>query len=348
MRGPSTGGMPAVPGAEPAEGRDRISVHLIWEGVLALLAVGLLIGTAAMTPSQNITSALNQAGYIGLVATGLAFSLRTRSPNLAIGAITAFTATLSAHLITNNQWGKPGAFLLAIVLATLIGFVLGVLVAVLSVPAWAATLVAAAIIQAVTLSFFSSGGFVIPVRFEGQYPTALWYGLFVVISVGGGALWLLPAIRGPLSAGRRSGDPGEYGGLRTGLGAIAGLTGSAFLGGLAAIPMLMRLQSVDPSASSTTTTALAAVLLGGVSVFGRRAGVFGTFLAVTIVMLVQTLIAFNDASLWVSTLVLGIIGLIGVGVGRGLESFTDMLNRRPKMSYPMPPPSPPALPPGRA
>jgi len=344
--GPSTGGMPAVPGAE----RDRISVHLVWEAVLALLAVGLLIGTAAMTRSQNITSALNQAGYLGLMATGLAFSLRTRSPNLAIGAITAFTSTLSAYLITEHQWGKPGAFIVAVVLATLIGFVLGVLVAVLSVPAWAVTLVAVAVVQGIALSFFSNGGLIIPVRFEGQYPTALWYGLFVVISVGGGALWLLPAIRQPLSTGRRSGDPGEYGGLRTGLGAIAGLTGSSFLAGLAAIPMLMRFQAAEPNVANMTTTALVAVLLGGVSVFGRRAGVFGTFLAVTIVMLVQTLIVFNDAPIWVNTLVLGLIGLLGVGAIRGLESFTDALNRRPAASYPPPPqpPSPPALPPGRA
>jgi ribose/xylose/arabinose/galactoside ABC-type transport system permease subunit len=339
--------MPRVAGT--GSERDRISVHLIWEGVLALLAVGLLIGTATMSRSENITSALNQAGYIGLMATGLAFSLRTRSPNLAIGSITAFTSTLSAFLITEHQWGKPGAFILAVVLATLIGFILGVLVAVLSVPAWAVTLVAVAVVQGITLSFFNTSSLLIPVPFEGRYPTALWYGLFVVISVGGGALWLVPAIRAPLSTGRRSGDPGEYGGLRTGLGAIAGLTGSSFLGGLAAIPMLMRFQAADPSGANMTTTALVAVLLGGVSVFGRRAGIFGTFLAVTIVMLVQTLIVFNDAPLWVGTLVLGLIGLLGIGAIRGLESFTDVLNRRPKTSYPpRPMPSPPALPPGRA
>jgi ribose/xylose/arabinose/galactoside ABC-type transport system permease subunit len=345
--------MPAVPASEPPEGRDRISVHLIWEAVLALLAVGLLIGTAGMTRGQNITSALNQAGYLGLIATGLAFSLRTRSPNLAIGTITVFTSTLSAHLITDHEWGKPAAFFVAILLATLIGFVLGVLVAVLSVPAWAATLVAVAVIQAVTLSFFSNSTTLILVRFDGRYPTALWYGLFVVISVGGGALWLLPAIRRPLSTGRRSGDPAEYGGLRTGLGAIAGLTGSSFLAGLAAIPLLMRLQAADPNGASMTTTAFVAVLFGGVSVFGRRAGVFGTLLAVTIVTLIQTLIAFNDAPFWVGALVLGIVGLIGVGVSRGLESLTDVLNRRPKPSSyrpppPPPPPSPLALPPGRA
>ncbi|MDN3354275.1 hypothetical protein [Actinomadura sp. DC4] len=326
------------PAGETPAGRDRLAVHLIWEGVLAVIVVALLIGTAAFTPHQNLTVALDQAGYVGLVAVGLAFSLRTGSPNLAVGSILVFSATLAAHLVVADQWSKPAAFILAILLATLIGLLLGILVAVLSVPAWAASLGAVAVIQAITLSF-SGEGPIIPIRFEGSYPTALWYGLFFVLSAGGAGLWLLPAVRRTLSAARSDGEPGRWTGPRAGLGAVAGLTGSSFLAGLAAIPVLMRFQEADSSSINLTTVAFAAVLFGGVSVYGRRAGVFGTLLGVTILALVQTLAAYNDAPFWVTTLIVGVAALLGLGASRGIESVTDVLNRRPAKAeaYPQQP-----------
>jgi ribose/xylose/arabinose/galactoside ABC-type transport system permease subunit len=338
---PASGtGRPSEP--VPAD-RDRLSVHLIWEAVLAVIAVVLLIGTAALTPHQNVTSALNEAGYLGLIAAGLAFSFRTGSPNLAVGAILSFTSTLAAYLITEHQWGRPAALILAIMVATLIGLVLGVMVAVLSVPAWAVTVGAIAVIEAITLGITDRR--VIPVRFDGPYPTAMWFAVFLVVSVGGGALWLVPAVRRPLSALRNPGDPARWTGPRTGLGAVAGLTGSSFLAGLAAVPLLMRLQMADIAGTSLMTVAFAAVLLGGVSVFGRRGGVFGTLLGVTIVALMQTLVAYNDGPFWVSTLLVGLVVLAGLGVGRGLESVTDVLNRGRRPAFaPAPPPHPPGPP----
>jgi ribose/xylose/arabinose/galactoside ABC-type transport system permease subunit len=343
--GPPPPWAPARPPANetPAE-RDRLSVNLIWEGLLAVITIALLIGTAAMTPHQNLTVALDQAGYIGLVAVGLAFSLRTGSPNLAVGSILSFSTMLAAYLITDHQWGKPAVFILVILLATLIGLLLGVLVAVLSVPAWAVTLGAVAVIQAIVLSFTNNP--LIPVRFTGSYPTALWYGLFFVLSVGGGALWLLPGVRRTLSAGRHPGEPGRWTGPRAGLGAIAGLTGSSFLAGLASIPVLMRLQAADSSGTNLTTVAFAAVLLGGVSIFGRRAGVFGTLLGVTIVAIAQTLVSYNNGPFWVSTLIVGLAALLGLGASRGIETVTDLLNRRPPKAGPPPMQLPPP-PPGR-
>jgi ribose/xylose/arabinose/galactoside ABC-type transport system permease subunit len=329
---------PGGPGLPPASGpteRDRLSVHLIWEGVLALITIALMIGTVVMTPHQNLTNALAQAGYLGLVAAGLAFSLRTGSPNLAIGSIVGLSSTLAAYLITEQQWGKPAAFLVAIILATLIGLVLGLIVAVLSVPAWAVTLGAVAVIQAIVFSFAENP--IIPVRFGGGYPTAMWYAVFVVVSVGGGALWLVPGIRRPLSALRDPGDPARWTGPRIGLGAVAGLTGSSFLAGLAAVPLVMRLQAAETNGANLTTVAFAAVLLGGVSVFGRRGGVFGTLLGVTIVAITQTLVSYNNGHLWVFNLVIGLAALLGIGANRALESVTDMLNRSHPPALPPPP-----------
>ncbi|WP_285572710.1 ABC transporter permease subunit [Actinoallomurus iriomotensis] len=351
------GGPPPRPSTAPvapdaSAGRDRLLPHLVWEGVLLVIAVLLMIGVAAGSSPHGVTSALGQAGYLGLLAAGLAFSFRTGSPNLAAGTITGFTGTLAAYLATAHGWGTFPAVLVAIVLATLIGFVLGVLVAVLSVPSWALTLGAAAAIQAIVLKL--THGVLIPMPFHSSYSTAMWYGIFLVVSVGGGALWLVPGVRTALGTARRTGDPARWTDPRGSLGVVAGLTGSSLLAGLAAVPMLIRLQAADSQGSSLTTLALAAVLLGGVSVFGRRAGVFGTLLAVTIIALLQWIIAYNGGTSWIGTLVVGLAALVGLGVSRGIEGITDVLNRpRPANATPPPPvppygtPPPPPPPPAR-
>lgn len=336
----------------PAE-RDRLAIHLIWEGVLAVIALALIIATLSMTPHQNLTVSLDRAGYIGLVAVGLAFSLRTGTPNLAVGSIVTLTCVTGADLIVRHHMGKAPALIVAVLVATVIGLVLGFVIALLSVPAWAVTLGAATLIQAIAFKIVNFQ--TIPVRF-GEYPTAFWFGLFAILSAGGGALWLLPAVRRPLSVLRRSGEPSEWVGLQSGMAAIVGLTGSSFLAGLAAVPLLMRVHGADPvSGTDATAIAFAAVLFGGVSVFGRRAGIFGTLLGVTILAIVQTLIIYNGASSWVSSLVFGIAALAGLGVSRALESLTGALNQRrpsgpvtaPQAGSPRPPapPGPPPLPP---
>ncbi|MEO5876753.1 MAG: ABC transporter permease [Streptosporangiaceae bacterium] len=326
---------PPPPVAEqPRPDRDRLSLNLAWEGILAVVATVLVLATLATTPERLITSSLDQIGYLGLTAAALAFSLRTGSPNLAVGSIVGFSATLGAYLATEEDWPRPVALIVAVGLATIVGFLLGVVVAVLSVPAWAVTLGAATILQAISLGIAQYRR--IPFDFDSGSPTALWFGLFTVISVGGGLLWLIPAIRRPLSALRSPGEPGDWAGLQPGLAAVVGLTGSGFLAGLAGIALLMRLRSADILAGENLTVfAFAAVLLGGVSVFGRRAGIFGTFLGVIILAITQTLLNYNDVEIWVTRLILGLIIIVGLTATRGLESTTKILNnRRPALSPP--------------
>jgi hypothetical protein len=85
---PAPGPQAAPPGPPPgslaasAAASDRLAVHLIWEGVLLVIG-GVLVGLAlASTPEAHLADVVRPAGYIGLVAAGLALSLRTGTPNL--------------------------------------------------------------------------------------------------------------------------------------------------------------------------------------------------------------------------------------------------------------------------
>jgi ribose/xylose/arabinose/galactoside ABC-type transport system permease subunit len=175
----------------------------------------------------------------------------------------------------------------AVAMAAAVGFVAGLIVGGLSVPAWAVTLAVALLAQAAALGISGEQPGVL--HGISSYPATLWLAVFAAVSVGRGALWLVPGVRTALSATRHAGDPGRWAGLPAGLGALAGLTGSSLLAGVGGVSLVTYLQVSDPSSGgiNLTLVALAAVLLGGVSVFGRRAGVFGTVLGV---LIAQTLV----------------------------------------------------------
>jgi hypothetical protein len=63
-----------------------------------------------------------------------------------------------------------------------------------------------------------------------------------------------------------------------------------------------------------------------------------------ILTITQTLLAYNGVSIWVTSLIVGLLAIAGLGVSRALESVTDTLNRtRPAAgSPPMAPPTPSA------
>lgn len=321
---------PGAPGpgdGTPAEpGRDRPVVHLVWEGFLGLVAVVLVAVLMATEPSRALTSVLQQAGAVGLVAVGLSLSFRTGTPNLAVGALAGFAAGLAAYLSLTNGWSVAVAMTAGVGAALVIGIVLGVLIAALSVPAWAVTLGGAAAIDAGFIGITDGRGRFAPITAD--YPTGTWFGLFLLVSIGGGALWLLSAVRQRLSATRRPGEPGRWGGLRPGIGALVGLAGSSFLAGLGGVVQLSAVRIADPAAGQFfVLLALAAVLLGGTSVFGRRAGVTGTASAIMIILVVRILFLLHGAESWMPNLFVGLMILLGLGVSRGLESVTDALTR---------------------
>ena len=325
---------PAMPGAPllmptaSAPIRDRLAVHLIWEGVLLVIA-GVLVGVAlASTPEAHLADIIRPVGYIGLIAAGLALSLRIGTPNLAVGSIATATGVLGAHLVATSGWSLWAAMTAAVAIAAVAGLVTGLIVAGLSVPAWAATLAVAILVQAAALGI--SGSEPVVLHVTGTYPYALWLAAFAVISVGGGALWLVPGVRATFSATRNAGEPGRWAGLQAGLGAVAGLTGSSLLAGLGGVALATYLQVGDPASGGINLTiiALAAVLVGGVSVFGRRAGLLGTVFGVVIVQTVLFVLNVHAVSPYWLDVPIGGLALFGLVVSRALESITDALNGR--------------------
>jgi ribose/xylose/arabinose/galactoside ABC-type transport system permease subunit len=344
---PGPPGYPAPPGiGQPPEG-DRPLIHLIWEAFLFFVVLGLFVLTRSAAPDafrgDELDLFLVKTAILGLIATGLAFSLRAAVPNLAVGLIAVLGGAATVELVAERNLSNAGASGFAVLGCAVVGLVLALVVVIFNVPAWAVTLGGAAVIGGVVFGWLGTD----PVDVTGDFPDVLgraWLlaGLFASLSVLGGMVWLFSGVRRRFGGRRQDADPAhrpQAGGVA---GAVLALVVSSALAGGAGVLSLWQSSTVleglvglPTSANAlqsyevVTYSAFAAVLLGGVSVFGRRAGVFGTVLGVLVIRLVEVWLDAENVN--PAVFVGGIGGLIIVGliVNRALE----FAGRKPPAYY---------------
>jgi ribose/xylose/arabinose/galactoside ABC-type transport system permease subunit len=271
--------------------RDPVLVHLLWEGLLLVTLIGLAVAGLVLFPEFRSFDAarrvLAASVFIGIPAMAFSLSLRGAVPNLAVVPLAALGGSVFAA--AGSDQGVASGVLQAATLTGIVGLVMGALVVGLRVPSWAAS-IAGALLAAGLAPIIASGPDVTPPSAPG-FLRADWpmFVVFAVLSVGTGLLCLVPRVRRTLGAYREDVELGRRG-LVAGFAALAVLIVSSAVAGLAGVLTLLQ-TNVAGSAGGTGDLLfpLAAVLLGGASVYGRRVGVAGTLLGVLILVTVQHL-----------------------------------------------------------
>ena len=144
----------------------------------------------------------------------------------------------------------------------------------------------------------------------------------MTLAVVGGLLGLVKPVRRAVGRFRPVGDPAWRRGAGAAAVASLALIGSSLLASVAGILIALDVRTVGPDENglSLTGLALGAALLGGTSAFGRRGGLFGTVLAVALVVL---LIRYADVEHWdLSRLAIAACAIAaGLIVTRLVETF---------------------------
>ncbi|MFF5174076.1 ABC transporter permease [Micromonospora sp. NPDC000089] len=302
-------------------GQDRVGVHLLWETLLlaALVALGYLLWRqdADALRGDRLRDLLVNAVALGLLALAAGLSLRTAAVNLAVGPV-AVAAAL--HFAEQGDRGMAAALTPALIAAALGGLALAWAVVVLHVPGWAASLAAA---SGVVVWIERRDA---PVTVQGDYDPhrAAFYLFagFAAVAVLGGIFGALRAVRRLVGRFRPVADPARRRGVAAAVVTAAALTGStvlAMLGGL-----LLAANSTGPVVPDPgldwTVLAVGVALLAGTSAYGRRGGLFGTLIAVCLVVVFQAWVAargwtVNRWTVGAAALALGLVAT------RLVESF---------------------------
>ena len=176
-----------------------------------------------------------QFATVGLAASGVALSLRTRTPNLAVSALAGFAGYVFADLVRSGQ-AVASTMLIAVASCLLIGVVLGVVLGLTDLPAWALTVGVATLLEAIYLSGYG-GGRAIPIDPDVRLADSdlrIWTVAFAVLSLGGAVALALPTVRQALGMTQVAADGPRFDAGRL-VGAMVGLGGSSMLAGLAGV-----------------------------------------------------------------------------------------------------------------
>ncbi len=315
-------------------GRDRFGVYVVWETLLLLgfAALVYLLWRAdpAVLRGGGLRVLIVDVVGIGLLALAAGLSLRTAAVNLAIGPV-AVAAGL--HFAEQGDRGLLVAVGTAAVVAALGGLLLGLLVVVLHVPGWAASLGGAA--GVIVYIEQRSAPVLVQADYDPRGSAGQLFVGFAAIAVFGGLFGAVGPVRRLVGRFRPVADPARRRGPAAAVVTTLGYVCSTVLAMLAGALIAAADGAVTPSTGlDWTVLAVGAALLAGTSAFGLRGGVFGTLVTVGAIGL---FLAYAQAQDWTVSrwAVGGTVLVVGLLVTRLVEAY----GRPAAAVLPTPPPT---------
>ena len=268
------------------------SLEIRMLGLALLLAIVLSLSSPFFLTERNIFNILDQSVVIGIVAVGMTFVILTGGIDLSVGAVFGLTGIILAQLLQTVP--IPLAIPIAVLAGAGIGLFSGVLVAVFGLAPFVVTLGVMAIGR--SLSFIFSGqrsisglpsdlDAIVYSTFAGIPANVLFLiALYLVAwayltyTKGGRTIY---AIGSNFEAARAAG-------LSTMFYSILPYVVAGALSAIAVTFSLAQVMSADPMAGNgLELDAIAAVVIGGASLYGGRGSLIGTLLGVLIMVMIR-------------------------------------------------------------
>lgn len=321
--------------ARPASGFGgrRLAVLAVRYGMFVVLLAWIAIMGMVSEHFLGATNLLNvarQAAPIIVIGVGMTFVMATANIDLSIGSLVALVSVLAASWLKLeiSVWAViPGILLVGAVL----GALNGALVA-LGIPSFIVTL--AALVSVRGLAFVYSDGYAVPVTDE----IFIWMGrgslfgvntpFIIAILVAVGGWFVLSQTRFGLHAlavGGRE-EAARVMGLAVSRIKIAVFALTGLLAALGGIVITARLANGSPNAGmSLELDVIAAVVLGGTSLFGGSATIAGTVVGALFINFIRNgLNLMNVDPYWVQVvtgIVLVVAVLLNTVVNRRVEQW---------------------------
>lgn len=285
---------------------------------MLVIAVAMSIASDAFLKPNNLLNVLRQASLLFLLASGLTLVILTAGLDLSVGANVALSACLAATVIKGS--GSVALGVAAGLGAGLaVGLANGLLVTLLRIPPFIATYGMLWILHGVTYWFMKGEtihGFPASFRAVGS---GYWQGVPIPVYV-----MLLFLAAGILFAQRTTWGQEIYAiGANPEAARLSGVpvqrrlvlvyTASGAMAGLASIIFLARLNSAEGDiGEALTLPAIAAVLVGGTSLFGGVGSMLGTLVGALILTLVLNFMNLLTINANWQPLVTGVIVVLAV------------------------------------
>jgi ribose/xylose/arabinose/galactoside ABC-type transport system permease subunit len=299
---------------------SRLTRAFLTRPLIVIFIVSVILASLispVFLSSRNVFNLLQQSSIDGIIAIGMTFVILGAGIDLSVGSVAAFGGMIVAILVTDMGVPTALAILVSLALGALIGLGQGLITALTKVPSFIITLGGLVAIRGLTY-LLTDGKPVFNVPDDLRYLGAGFVGpvpvvgiIFIIVTIIAG-LFLgrtrigryIYAAGGNPEAARLSGVP------------VAAVIAFTFVvsGTLAAFGGVLLTAWLDvgqPTASEGVELyAIAAVVLGGTSLFGGKGGVYGTFIAVILLTILRNILNLAGVSPYFQQILTGVV-LVG-------------------------------------
>lgn len=301
----------------------RLSVFII----LLIICVVFAVGSRDFLTTSNLLNVALQTSIIAIIAIGMTFTILTAGIDLSVGSLMALGGALAAGLAVRQGWGTYGGIAGALLAGLMLGGVNGLLVIKGKMPPFVATLAMMAVARGLTLVytqgrpiagleenfiFWGTGrllGIPVPVVLLAILALIAYvvlrhtrFGLYVHATGGNEETTRLAGI-----------SPNR---IKLAVYVISGFT--ATLGG---VLLTARLWSAQPNAAvGWELDAIAAPVLGGVSLFGGVGSIGGTLVGAFIIGVLSNGLNLLGVPSYYQQVIKGVVFILAV--------MLDLLTKR--------------------
>ena len=289
--------------------RSLVSI-LVARLEIRMLALAFVLGAvlSVLSPhfltSNNLWNVLDQSVVVGIVAIGMTFVILIGGIDLSVGSVAGLTGVILGRGL--EHFPIPVAIVLAVLAGAAIGLFSGTLIARFGLPSFVVTLGVMAIGR--SLAYIFSGATAIadlPEKFGDMVYTSvlgipanvltllLLYGLawaYLNLTKGGRTIYAIGSNR----------EAARTAGLNVLAFSILPYVISGALSTVAITFSSAQVMSIDPVAGTgLELDAIAAVVIGGSSLYGGRGSIFGTLIGVLIMVMIRNgLNLLNVSPFW--------------------------------------------------
>lgn len=287
---------------------------------LVILAVLMILSPNAFARPTNLINILKQASINGILAAGMTFVILSGGIDLSVGSTVALTGVIAASFAHPGEYPLFVPIILAAGAGSFIGFLNGLGVAYGNIPSFIVTLGSMTIVRGLALiasrgqpvfnlskSFeHIAGGFIF------EYIPHLVVFFVCVAGIAGFILTKTVFGRHVYAVGGNE-TAAKVSGVNVGYIKVAVYTIAGFLAGIAGLLLASRIVSGNPTAGAGyELDAIAAVIIGGVSMSGGAGKWYGTVIGALIIAVIGNGLDILGVSSYFQLIIKGSIIIVAV------------------------------------
>jgi len=324
--------------AERRGSRQSLDWDRLWEryGITLLLLICALLATLLVpgfAQADNLTSILRQSSFVGIAAVGMTLAIIAGNFDLSVGSTLALTAWVGVSVAgQGGVWLAIGAALLC---GVAVGSINGLLVAVIRIPAFIATLGMLFVVQGFTYIVTNGQS----ARYNGPEFIQLGNGdlvglpipfiIFIVSALLGTVILKVTPLGRYIFAIGSNKETALVVGVPTVRTLFTVFVLVNLFTGLAAVLLGARLYSAGPGLEpGFELNVIATVVLGGTRLAGGRGSMLGTVAAAIVFAMIGNILNLVHTDAFVQRLAVGLVLLLALSIEGVRQRLAERLRRR--------------------